>query len=79
MFGVIKKVLMESAVLSSLVCTTNLRCKIEDECSSCILYIVLFSIFFAINVETATYFVYHKYINRNKENVSRYNYIYHYY
>ena len=24
----------------------------------------------------ATYFVYHKYMNRNKENVSKYDYVY---
>ena len=44
--------------------------KNEDKCSSCILYIVLFSIIFIINIGIATYFVYHKYMNRNKENVS---------
>ena len=51
--------------------------KNEDKCSSCILYVVLFSIFFTINVGIATYFAYHKYINRNKENVSKYACIYH--
>ena len=30
--------------------------KNEDKCSSCILYVVLFSIFFTINVGIATYF-----------------------
>ena len=35
--------------------------------SSCILYIVLFSIVFTINVGISTYFVYCKYMNRNKE------------
>ena len=50
--------------------------KNENKCSSCILYIVLFSIFFTINVGIATYFVYYKYVNRNKENVSVYNYVY---
>ena len=50
--------------------------KNEDKCSSCILYIVLFSIFFTINVAIATYFVYYKYVSRNKENVSKYYYIY---
>ena len=44
--------------------------------NSCILYIVLFSIFFTINIGIATYFVYYKYINRNKENVSVYDYVY---
>ena len=35
--------------------------------SSCTLYIVLFSIVFTINVGLGTYFVYCKYMNRNKE------------
>ena len=48
----------------------------ENKCNSCILYIVLFSIFFTINVVIATYFVYYKYTNRNKENVSIYDYAY---
>ena len=50
--------------------------KNENKCNSCILYIVLFSIFFTINVGIATYFVYYKYVNRNKENVSKYDYVY---
>ena len=50
--------------------------KNEDKCSSCILYIVLFSIIFITNIGIATYFVYHKYMNRNKENVSKYDYVY---
>ena len=37
--------------------------------SICILYIVLFSIIFTINIGIATYFVYYKYMNCNKENV----------
>ena len=36
-------------------------------CSSCTLYIVLFSIIFTINVGIGTYFVYYKYMNRNKK------------
>ena len=40
--------------------------------NSCILYIVLFSIFFTINAGISAYFVYYKYINFNKENVSKY-------
>ena len=44
--------------------------------NSYILYIVLFSIFFTINIGIATYFVYYKYINHNKENVSVYDYVY---
>ena len=39
----------------------------KHKCSSCTLYIVLFSIVFTINVGIGTYFVYYKYINRNKE------------
>ena len=35
--------------------------------SSCTLCIVLFSIIFTINVGIGTYFVYYKYMNRNKE------------
>ena len=40
------------------------------------LYIVLFSIILAINVGSATYFVYYKYLNRDEENVSKYDYVY---
>ena len=39
--------------------------KNEDKCSSCILYIALFSIFFTINVGIDSYFVYYKYVNYN--------------
>ena len=55
MFGFIKNFSMGSAILSILVCTTTLSRKNEDECSSCILYIVMLSIFFAINVGIAIY------------------------
>ena len=48
----------------------------EDKCNSCILHIVLFSIFFTINVGIGAYFVYYKYMNRNKETVSKYDYVY---
>ena len=48
----------------------------KDKCSSCILYIMLFSIFFAINIGSGAYFVYYKYINCNKETTSRYDYVY---
>ena len=47
-----------------------------NKCSSCILYIVLFPITFTINVGIATYFVYYKYINHSKENISKYDYVY---
>ena len=36
---------------------------------------VLFSIIFTIHVVISTYFVYYKYMNRKKENVSRYDYV----
>ena len=48
----------------------------KHKCSSCTLYIVLFSIIFTINVGISTYFVYHKYMNCKRENVSRYDYVY---
>ena len=44
--------------------------------NSCILYIALFLIFFTINIGIAAYLVYYKYVNRNKENVSAYDYVY---
>ena len=37
------------------------------KCNSCILYIVLFLMFFTINVGIGAYFVYYKYMNRNKK------------
>ena len=46
----------------------------KNKYSSCTIYIVLFSIFFTINVETCTYFIYYKYMNGNKENDLRYDY-----
>ena len=52
--------------------------KIENsyKCNSCILYIVLFSIFFTINAGIGGCFAYYKYTNRNK-NLSRYyDYVY---
>ena len=41
--------------------------KIVSESNSCIVYIVLFSMFSTINIGIATYFVYYKYTNRNKK------------
>ena len=46
------------------------------KCSSCILYVVLFSIFFTINAGIETYFAYYKYMIHNEENVSKYHYTY---
>ena len=49
----------------------------KTKCNSCIFYIVLYSIFFIINVGIGAYFVYYKYMNRNKDNVSKYyDYVY---
>ena len=45
--------------------------------NSCILCIVFFSIFFTTNIGIVAYFVYYKYMNRNKQNVSAYDYVYH--
>ena len=41
--------------------------KKKHKCSSCTLYIVLFSIMFTINMRIATYFVYYKYMNCDKK------------
>ena len=48
----------------------------EIKCSSCTVYIVLFSIILAINIGIGIYFVYYKYMSCNKENVSKYEYAY---
>ena len=48
---------------------------LKDKCSSWILYIVLFSVFFTIVVGICAYFVYYKYMNHNKENASKYDYV----
>ena len=47
----------------------------KNKCSSYILHIILFSIFFAINIGISAYFVYYKYINRDKETASGYDYV----
>ena len=48
----------------------------KHKCSSCTVYTVLFSIIFTINVGIGISFVYYKYMSRNKENVSKYDYVY---
>ena len=58
---------------TSLVKINSAKCKHN----SCIMYIVFFSIFSTINIGIAAYFVYYKYIKRNKENVSKYGYVDH--
>ena len=46
--------------------------------NSCTVYIELFSVFFIINFGIGSSFVYYKYTNRNKRNVSKYyDYVYH--
>ena len=58
---------------TSLVKINSTKCKHN----SCMLYIVLFSIFFTIKVGIAAYFVYYKCMNHNKKNVSKYyDYVY---
>ena len=56
----------------SLIKINSIKCK----SNSCIIYIVLFSIFFAINIVIATYFIYYKHINHNEQNVSKYDHVY---
>ena len=53
----------ETIEQTSLVKINSTKCKRNY----CILYIVLFSIFFTINVGNGAYFVYYKYMNRNKK------------
>ena len=48
----------------------------ENKNSSCVVYRVLFWIFFTLIIGIAAYFVYYKYLSRNKENVSEYDYTY---
>ena len=46
------------------------------KCNSYIVYIVLSSIFLAINVVIGVYFAYYKYKSCNKKDVPRYDYVY---
>ena len=39
----------------------------KNKCNSCIMYIVLFSIFCTINVGIGAFFGYYKYVNHNKK------------
>ena len=48
----------------------------KNKCSSCMLYIVLFSILFTINIGISAYFIYYKYINHDNETISKYDYVY---
>ena len=56
----------ETSLINSAKCKSN----------SCILYIVLYSMVFTINIGIASYFIYYKYLNHNEENVSKYDYVY---
>ena len=47
----------------------------KDQCSSYVVYKVLFLIFFIINIGIGIYFAYYKYINHSKK-VSKYDYTY---
>ena len=48
----------------------------KHKCSCYTLYIALFSITFTTNVLICTYFVYYKYVNRDKETAAKYNSFY---
>ena len=48
----------------------------EKKCSSCTLYIVLFSTFFKISIGIATDFAFYKYMSPNEKDVSKYDYTY---
>ena len=62
---------VEEAKIAEITLTENIH-----KCSSCTLYIVLFSIIFTINIGIATYFVYYKYMNHNKKTAPRYDFVY---
>ena len=49
---------------TSLIILNSAKC----ESNSCILYTVLFSVLFTINIGISTYFIYYKYINHNEKN-----------
>ena len=57
---------------TSLIKINSTKCK----SNSCISYIMLFSIFFTINIGISTFFIYYKYTIYNEESVSVYDYVY---
>ena len=63
---------VEEAKLAKITLTENEN---NHGYSSFTLDVVLFSVVFTIIIGIATYFVYCKYLNLNKENVSRYNHV----
>ena len=48
----------------------------KNKYGSCIFYMVSFLIFFTISIEIGVCFAYYKYMNHNKENISKYDYTY---
>ena len=67
----------EEVNLAKITSTELHSAKNENMCKcSCAIYVVLIAIIFTINIRIGTYFGYYKYMNRNKENVSRYDYFY---
>ena len=49
--------------------------KITPVCSSYTIYTILFCLFFTINIGSATYFIYYKYINLDKKTVCKKGFI----
>ena len=51
--------------------------ELGNECkSSWTIYVVLIGIVFTISIGIGTYFIYYKYMNHDKKNASKYNYVY---
>ena len=49
----------------------------RNDCkSSCTIYAVLIATVFPISIGTGTYFIYYKYMNRDKKTASKYDYVY---
>ena len=68
---------VEEAKIAGITVTELHLAEYEKGCkSSCTICVVVITIIFAINIGIGTYFLYYKYMNRNKENVSRYDYVY---
>ena len=75
--GLVDKLIDECAETIDEEKLTLAETKNNYKCSSSMVYIVLFSIFFIIIVGIGAYFVYYKYMNRNKETFSKYyDYVY---
>ena len=66
--GIVKKIDIKNRTYyfyNDLIKINSAKCK----SNSCILYIVLFSMLFTVNIGIATYFIYYKSINHNKKMV----------